>query len=96
MATMGKNSRNTLTKLRLCSDEEGMINILRSEKIWKVTFKEMEDLEDRVPGNGWCGYLAIDQVRRGSDIGTRMDVEGTKSMIHTIDELVKVDRNSVV
>ena len=58
------------------------------EKLWRVTFKEDEEREDLVPGQGSCGYLAIDQVRRQSDLVGGMDQEGIQHLKKTLDEII--------
>ena len=65
-------------------------------KIWKTTYKENEDSEDKTPGDGWCGYLAIDQIRRGNE-DSRMiqSQEEANSLSQTIDELISFGTGSV-
>jgi hypothetical protein len=75
-------------RLEACRDEEDLRTFLREEKLWRVTFKEDEDREDLVPGQGWCGYLAIDQVRRQSDLVGGMNQEGIQHLKETLDEII--------
>jgi hypothetical protein len=82
-------------KLESCKDEADIRTFLMEGKMWKVTFKEEEDREDLVPGEGWCGYLAIDQVRRRGDAVVRMDREGIQHLRRTLDDIIIHSRGGV-
>jgi hypothetical protein len=69
--------------------------VLIDEKLWKVAFKEDEDREDLVPGQGWCGYLAIDQVRRQADAVTKMDQAGIQHLIDTVDAMIRCGNGGI-
>ena len=70
-----------MDKLKACRNEEELRIALRDEKLWKVAFREDEDNEDLVPGQGWCGYLAIDQVRRQAEAVVKMDQAGDRGRV---------------
>ena len=57
--------------------------------IWSIEICENQEDEDRVPGHGYCGYLAMDQILSGSakcvDIETE---EGQECVICTMERLI--------
>jgi hypothetical protein len=81
--------------LKTCSNEEDLRTTLKEQKLWRVAFKEDEDFEDKVPGYGWCGYLAIDQIIRQSDEVATMDKTGINRLRATLEELIKCSKGGV-
>jgi hypothetical protein len=90
-----KTGKKTRSRIGRCKSDDDIRTILMEEKIWRVTFKEHQSREDKVPGDGWCGYLSIDQVRRGEEVVGKIDKEGTAHLIDTIDELIKTGSGGV-
>ena len=64
------------------------------EKAWKVTFREKTD-EDLVPGNGWCGYLSVNQLLKNADEVQKLDSIGVQQLIETLDEIIRTSRGGV-
>ena len=50
-----------------CKSREQLRNTLKSMKVWKVVLKEQSIEEDLILGNGWCGYVAMNQICRESE-----------------------------
>ena len=59
-----------------CKTREQLRNTLKSMKIWKVVFKQQPSEEDQILGNGWCGYVSMNQIRRGGVMPTIMAQSG--------------------
>ena len=57
--------------------------------IWSIEISENQEDEDRIPGYGYCGYLAMDQILNGwakcVDIETE---EGQECVIGTMERLI--------
>ena len=79
--------KTRLKELNDCRDVAEIRKKLKQMNIWKVTFKE-DRTEDTTPGGGWCGYLAIDQVRRKASSSKRIETLAEANCIRkTIEEL---------
>jgi hypothetical protein len=52
-----------------CRSREQLRNTLKSMKSWKVVFKQ-QPAEDRILGNGWCGYVAMNKICREAELST--------------------------
>ena len=86
----GNKLKSRLKELNDCKNLAEIKGKLRRMNIWKVTFKE-DRSEDKTPGKGWCGYLAIDQVRRASSSAKKIETQGEANMIKkTVDELYSI------
>jgi hypothetical protein len=83
------------SELESCKDETDIRTFLTERKMWKVTFREEEERENLVPGEGWCGYLSIDQVRRREDSVVKMDSEGIQHLKETLDDIIRHSRGGV-
>jgi exonuclease III len=92
----GNRLKERLKELNDCRSKKEIEDKLMTMKIWKVTFREDEGNEDKTPGDGWCGYLAIDQIRRGND-NSRMfrNQEEANSICQTVDELIAFGTGNV-
>ena len=60
-----RKMKKELGQINQCTDKETLRETLKGMDIWRVSVKEAADVEDKIPTAGWCGYLAIDQIRRG-------------------------------
>ena len=63
-----------------CKTREQLRSALKSMKIWKVVFKQQPLEEDLILGNGWCGYVAMNQIRRGGELATNMGQMGASGL----------------
>ena len=70
---MGKKKlKERLSELNASKSTKDLIDKLRSLKIWRVSFLEKKS-EDEVSGNGWCGYVAMNQIINNDDYASKMD-----------------------
>ena len=53
-----------------CKTRDQLRRALKSMKIWKVVFRQQPLEEDLILGNGWCGYISMNQIRRGGEMAT--------------------------
>ena len=81
-------------RIKACSNKDELRAALIEEKVWKVTFREQTN-EDKVPGQGWCGYLAVDQVRRNSNAVQKLDLAGARQLTETLDEIIRTSRGGI-
>jgi hypothetical protein len=89
-----KMNNKIRVKIKSCKDKNELREVLMKEKAWKVTFREQTD-EDLVPGNGWCGYLSVNQVLRNADEVQEMDSIGVQQLIETLNEIIRTSRGGV-
>ena len=90
-----KSRKIIMGNLIRCNNEEEIRTTLGEMKVWKVRIKEKTE-ENCIPSNGWCGYLAIDQIRREGN--TSMDMnekEGVASVLATAQELYAANTRPV-
>ena len=82
--------KQRLTTLAECTDSAAVTNILRSAYIWKLCIKEDEDIEDKIPGFGYCGAIAIDQLVRKSAFPTDiLTKEGATAVADSLDLILE-------
>jgi hypothetical protein len=84
----GAKLQQNLDVLKGIRNDRQLENWLNEGKFWRISYKN-NPRDDAYPGMGWCGYLAIDQIRRGADLPVRLsEADGIKSMIDTLSEVV--------
>jgi hypothetical protein len=95
MKISAKSRKVVMENLMRCNNDEEIRATLGEMKIWKVKIKERGE-ENCIPANGWCGYLAIDQIRREGDTPVDMEEkEGVASVLATAKELYAANTSSV-
>jgi len=79
-----------LERISACRNKDQLRAILETEKMWRISYKNDPE-DDKYPGRGWCGYLAIDQVRRkASQPAVISTNKGKMELIETLKEIVKI------
>ena len=81
--------RTHLAGLNSCSNFEQLAEYAKREKIWKVSYLN-NPMDDEYPGEGWCGYLGIDQIMRNSANPANVRVPSDQRLlIKSLGEIVK-------
>ena len=99
---------NYLRIINDCKTRVQLRTALKSMDIWKVVFKQQPKEEDRILGNGWCGYVSMNQIRRGADLATNIaqergqalakqsvTQEGVASVLETVQDIYNSSTGSV-
>ena len=55
-----------LEAVNRCANHQQLVDYARRARIWKVSYRN-NPMDDAYPGDGWCGYLAIDQIMRNAN-----------------------------
>ena len=94
---MGKKKlKERLTELNGSRNTNDLRDKLRSLKIWRVSFLEKKE-EDEVPGNGWCGYVAMNQIINNDDYASKMDDDMEIGKLReTVNQFFKVGHGGMV
>ena len=58
----GAKLQQNLDRLKGIKSLEQLGSFLLPGKFWRVSYRN-NHVDDSYPGKGWCGYLAIDQIR---------------------------------
>jgi hypothetical protein len=77
-----KSNNKSRIRIKSCKSKDELRAVLLEEKVWRVTFKEQLS-EDKIPGQGWCGYLAVNQVRRNAEAVQVFDQAGVRHLSET-------------
>ena len=94
---MGKKKlKERLAELNSSKNENELVDKLKSLKIWRVSFLERK-IEDEVPGNGWCGYVAMNQIINNDDYASKMDDDAEiGKLMESVDQIFKVGHGGMV
>ncbi len=59
--------------------------------------KQRIKIEDEVPGNGWCGYVAMNQIINNDDYASKMDDETEISKLRdSVDQIYKMGHGGMM
>jgi hypothetical protein len=91
----GARLQQNLEKLKSIKSLEQLGSFLLPGKFWRVSYRN-NPVDDSYPGKGWCGYLAIDQIRRKADHPSNLDTsEGIRDIVETLAELVRIGHGPI-
>ena len=87
---LGRNKlAEHLGAINRCANHEQLAEYARRARIWKVSYRN-NPLDDAYPGDGWCGYLAIDQIIRDVDSPANIKVPSDQRLLaSTLGDIVK-------
>ncbi len=88
---MGKKKlKERLAELNSSKNINELVDKLRSLKIWRVSFLERKS-ENEVPGNGWCGYVSMNQIINNDEYASKMDDDAELGKLReSVDQIFKV------
>ena len=94
---MGKKKlKERLSELKASKSTKDLTDKLRSLKIWRVSLLEKKS-EDEVPGNGWCGYVAMNQIINNDNYASKMDDDTEIGKLKdSVDQIFKVGRGGMM
>ena len=83
-------------KISRCKTRTELKDTMRKMDIWRVLFKEKRTEEDKVPTDGWCGYLSMGQIIRKENKVMDLNLdEGCEKMIEVIDQIFSTGQGGV-
>ena len=87
----GKAGKSRWNRITDCKNVDELCIELGTMRAWKVMIRQDTARENRIPGNGYCGYIAINQLMRGKESHVnvneragRLEIcENTRSLINS-------------
>ena len=88
MRLLDRKRAASMQAINSCKGKESLRKVLKNMVIWRTVIKEARQDEDKITGDGWCGYISMNQILRGADRPTNMIVEGAEEVIESVKEIM--------